>query len=483
MMGRLVSFVVLVVVTSFLLVLSYQVVSVFLLPLFLAAVAVLLFRPAYLLFLRWCRGRRYVAAALMTTSVMLAVLVPFVVGFLVAGIEAAQLIDKLEGGALQKKLSRLRSGIGLDYPYAAECRFIESSLSQLLDEASAGVTATGNPRALAILLDEFRRLHAQVAERPPEPIVPNPDPVIRAFVTAAESLPGTLAYQQSIETAIRSFRGYQLTLHGGPWAISLKELTNPPGKELRTWTEQIFAVTPGQLATFSGRTGSMIARTVVGLLVFVMATFFWFADGPRIIKTLMELSPLDDRYEEQLLAEFEMLVRAVVAGSIASALAQTILAGLGYWFVGLDSIFLLMALTALMAMVPFVGSTLIWIPVCVWLALGEGRPVAGAGLAIYCVVIVSTVDNIVRPWILLERASLHPLAALIGVLGGAQALGPTGIFVGPIVVAFLQTVLTLLHREFTEMDADNSDGKGDTSSAEAALKLVDVNAPISSPPR
>ena len=75
--------------------------------------------------------------------------------------------------------------------------------------------------------------------------------------------------------------------------------------------------------------------------------------------------------------------------------------------------------------------------------------VAGVALAVYGILIVSTVDNVIRPWIIMERASLHPLAGLLGVLGGVQTLGPFGVFIGPIVVAFLQTMLTLLHREFS----------------------------------
>jgi predicted PurR-regulated permease PerM len=122
-----------------------------------------------------------------------------------------------------------------------------------------------------------------------------------------------------------------------------------------------------------------------------------------------------------------------------------------------------MTLTGLIAMVPFVGAALVWIPVCAWLVIGEGRMLAGVGLAVYCTLIVSTVDNVVRPWILLERASVHPLAALIGVLGGIQAMGPTGVFVGPIVVAFLQTMLTLLHREFADMDSGARTSVGRTS--------------------
>jgi predicted PurR-regulated permease PerM len=113
-------------------------------------------------------------------------------------------------------------------------------------------------------------------------------------------------------------------------------------------------------------------------------------------------------------------------------------------------------------MVPFVGASLIWLPVSVWLIFADGRMMAGTALAIYGLIIISTVDNVIRPWILVEKASLHPLAALVGVLGGIQTLGPTGVFVGPIVVAFLQTILTLLHREFSSDPADT------TSAAESS---------------
>jgi predicted PurR-regulated permease PerM len=109
-----------------------------------------------------------------------------------------------------------------------------------------------------------------------------------------------------------------------------------------------------------------------------------------------------------------------------------------------------MALTGVLAMVPFVGASLVWIPASLWIAVVEGNTSAGIGLALYGLLIISTIDNVIRPWIIVERASLHPLAGLVGVLGGIQAMGPTGVFVGPIVVAFLQTLLTLLHREFSD---------------------------------
>jgi predicted PurR-regulated permease PerM len=73
-------------------------------------------------------------------------------------------------------------------------------------------------------------------------------------------------------------------------------------------------------------------------------------------------------------------------------------------------------------------------------------------LAVYGAAIVSTADNFIKPWVLQGRSKLHPLLALLSVLGGVQTLGPIGILVGPMIVVFLQTLLNILHRELTALD-------------------------------
>lgn len=451
-MSRVISFVVLILATSLLLALFYQVVSVFLLPLFLAAVTVLLLRPLHLLVVRWCNNRRYVAAFLMTTGVLLAVLVPVLTVMLIAGDEAIQLFNRFDTETTRTQLDRARMSLGLDYPFVAECRFIESSLEQLRTDAANGAMARGDSRAIVNITDEFRRMNENSMLYSRSDLQPAVKRLHEALSNAAGSSPGTLAYQQWIEAAVHNFREYRNEMLGGVWMVPLKEMANPTSAEVQRISGQILAITPGGIASLSGATSVAFAKVAFGLLIFVMALFFWFADGPEIVSALMVLSPLEDKYEQQLLTEFQMLVRAVVAGSIASATAQAVLSGIGFWFAGMHSIFLLMALTALLAMVPFVGASLVWIPASLWLAFGEGNMTAGIALAIYGALIVSTVDNVIRPWIIMERASLHPLAGLLGVLGGIQTLGPLGVFIGPIVVAFLQTLLTLLHREFSGDD-------------------------------
>lgn len=443
--------------------LFYQVIAVLLLPLFLAVVLVLLLQPLYTRLLNtrllasW-RGRRYIAAGLMSVAVLLAVLVPAAMALAMVGHEALLLTDQLRDGQLRQKLDRARMQAGLDYPFAEEWRFLSESLDQLAADAARGALAEGHPQALVRIRNEFRSLAERLGEDSHGAPPAESTAVLDLLEVAAQSAPGTFAAQQALQRADTAFRRCRASALGGPWMLTLRELANPSPTELRRWSAQAAVMTSDWLAAIGGATGSVMTRLVMGVVVFVFAVFFWFAEGPQIIRSLMRLSPLEEKYVNELLREFEVLVRAVVAGSLISTMVQALLAGLGYWLAGLDSVFLLIAATALMGMVPFVGATLIWVPAGLWLILGEGRFTAGIFLLCWGTFVVSTIDNLIRPWVLLEQASLHPLAALIGVLGGVQGLGPAGVFVGPLVVAFVQTLLMLLHRELDEVDGDSSPG-------------------------
>jgi predicted PurR-regulated permease PerM len=185
----------------------------------------------------------------------------------------------------------------------------------------------------------------------------------------------------------------------------------------------------------------------------LIATYYFLVDGAEMIKTVMRLSPLDDRYEEELTSEFSKVSRAVVLATLLSAIAQGLLAGIGYYFAGLDLLFLLVALTTLLAMVPFVGAAAVWVPASFYLAFFRDPPntAAAIGLALYGFAVVSMADNVIKPLVLHGQSNLHPLLALLSVLGGVQALGPIGILVGPMVVAFLQALLNMLRRELDTM--------------------------------
>ena len=205
------------------------------------------------------------------------------------------------------------------------------------------------------------------------------------------------------------------------------------------------------LTPLAVRTTQFLGKTLVGLLVMVLATYYFFADGALMVQAIRRLSPLEGNRTEELLDQFDDVTRAVVAATLLSAFVQGLLAGLGFYVAGVGSVFLLTALSMLLTLVPFVGAAIVWVPVCLWLYAMEGRTAAAVILAVYCIAVVSMVDNLVKPMVLHGRSNLHPLLALLSVLGGAQALGPIGIFVGPMVVAFLQTLLNMVHAELNSM--------------------------------
>lgn len=205
------------------------------------------------------------------------------------------------------------------------------------------------------------------------------------------------------------------------------------------------------LAPLALRTTQFLGQTLVGLIVMVLGVYYFFADGEIMVQAIRRLSPLEGNRTQELLDQFDQVTRAVVVATLLSAFVQGLLAGVGFYVVGVGSVFLLTALCMLLTLVPFVGAAIVWVPVCLWLYAVEGRATAAILLAAYCIGVVSMVDNLVKPLVLHGRSNLHPLLALLSVLGGAQALGPIGIFVGPMAVAFLQTLLNMVHAELNSM--------------------------------
>jgi hypothetical protein len=232
---------------------------------------------------------------------------------------------------------------------------------------------------------------------------------------------------------------------------------NPTRQQVEELRAQLLALlgleSLGGLAVSTGTAiGRALLALIFGLVVMTIALYYFLADGPEMIESLMHLSPLDRRHVSQLLAEFDKVSRAVVLATLLSAVAQGILGGIGYWLAGFESVFLLTVLTLVLAMIPFVGAAAVWAPCCLWLFFVDGRTAAAVILAVYGVAIISAVDNLIKPYVLHGQSNLHPLLALLSVLGGVQALGPIGIFVGPMAVAFLQALLHMLQGEMKDIE-------------------------------
>jgi len=188
----------------------------------------------------------------------------------------------------------------------------------------------------------------------------------------------------------------------------------------------------------------------LGLLTALVTMFYVLVDWSRLACRLERVLPLDPRHTRALILEVREVGRDAFVGTVATAVIQGILAGLGYWALGVPRPAAWGALTCLGSLVPVVGSMIVWGSISVWLGL-EGHPVRGIALFLWGVLIVtSMVDYVIRPRIVGRTTKTHPLLMLVSLLGGTLVLGLPGLIVGPIVMAFFVAVLRLHERETDE---------------------------------
>jgi predicted PurR-regulated permease PerM len=197
--------------------------------------------------------------------------------------------------------------------------------------------------------------------------------------------------------------------------------------------------------------GLNIAEGIFQLSLSVMMAFFFYLNGDRITVRIREAGKriLGD-YGHHLITVTGQTVKGVVYGILGTALAQGILAGVGFWVVGVPSAFLLGLLTFFLSMIPF-GPPLVWIPVTIWVFL-SGHMGWGIFMALWGFLIISGVDNIIRPYLISRGANLPFVLVLLGVLGGLLAFGFIGIFLGPTLLAIGYS----LAREFLRSKPDGT---------------------------
>ncbi len=469
-MSRIVSLVALVVVVLVVGALSYKVMASFLLPMFLAVLLVVIFRPLHQWFLGRFRGRDRLAALATTASILIIVLLPTLLIFAHAADEAYHLATASDRDAVAQRLTALRQRFNLELPPTAALDQLDQ-IQSTLEQLHVGSPLVPKPKQVPeelqtvdALEHQTKLLRAELGLDGPPPekdyLVQRREAQNESWLSLHERVealrkakPDSPEFDAALTDVSASFDAFRETVLGAALTRWLRRQVNPDEEQRAALVAKVQEIA-GPLVL---GTGQFLGSLLIGLGVMIISLYYFLADGPAMIRTLMRLSPLDDRYEEQLLTEFATVSRAVVVATLLSAFAQGLLASIGYFFAGFESVFLLTVLTMFLAMIPFVGAAGVWGGCALWLFFFEERIGAAIALAIYGAAVVSMIDNLIKPLVLHGQSSLHPLLALLSVLGGVKALGPIGIFVGPMGVAFLQALLNMLHTELTSI---NDAGKG-----------------------
>jgi predicted PurR-regulated permease PerM len=196
-----------------------------------------------------------------------------------------------------------------------------------------------------------------------------------------------------------------------------------------------------------------VARFTIDTLITLVILFFFFREGKDWAMRAGRLTPLSPAQVSHLYRNISDTIIANVYGILSVGAIQGLLTGLALRIVGMPSSLLLGLAAAFASIIPVVGSALVWVPAAIYL-LVSGAIWKGVFLLIWGAVVISSVDNFVRPWVISGRVELHPMVLLFFILGGVEAFGFLGLFLGPVVASVLAALVVMLREELGEPPAE-----------------------------
>jgi len=195
-------------------------------------------------------------------------------------------------------------------------------------------------------------------------------------------------------------------------------------------------------------------KAVFYFFIMIFALYYFFRDGAITVDKMKRLMPLPPQQTDTAFKQMRDVIEATMYGGVAIALLQGFLGGLIFLLVGLPSPVFWGALMAFLSFIPLVGAFLVYIPAGIILIIG-GSTVKGLVVVLFGSLVISQIDNLLRPYFISGRTSLHPLLLFFTLLGGIAIFGLLGIVMGPIIAAAFVILLNVLemrlHPEVDEL--------------------------------
>ena len=254
----------------------------------------------------------------------------------------------------------------------------------------------------------------------------------------AHVVPGGPGYFEAIRRA--SF--YQ-------WFLAKAKGLGMPEPDLGAVAAKAIGIVSEFLVSRSASIFSGITHFVVNFFVMIFALYYLLLRGPGILHELSQLSPLPPEHEEKIMEKFRAVSRATLGGSLATALIHGTAGGVIFFFFGLPSPLLWGAVMAVLSLIPVVGTALVWAPLVVYYIL-TGAVWKGIILLAIFVVVVGTIDNVVKPVFIGRGAEIDTLWIFLSVLGGIGVFGFLGLILGPFLVTICLVLVEIYKVEFRD---------------------------------
>lgn len=196
-----------------------------------------------------------------------------------------------------------------------------------------------------------------------------------------------------------------------------------------------------------------LPNKILNFFIMIFMLYYLLKEGEVLSEKIENMIPLKKGLKAKILDETKEVTRAVIYGSLLTALIQGIVGGIGFAIFGIPSPIFWGFLMALFALIPMVGTGIIWVPAAIILLVdgiinSEGILIGkGIALLIYGILVISLIDNFIKPKLIGSKVRMHPAIILIGILGGLSFFGITGIILGPLILALFTTLIKIYGEE------------------------------------
>jgi predicted PurR-regulated permease PerM len=200
-----------------------------------------------------------------------------------------------------------------------------------------------------------------------------------------------------------------------------------------------------------------VAKILLRFFLMIFMVFYFLREGRGMVQKIKYLAPLLTHQEDVIIDSLQRVARAVLFGSLFIALLQGLVGALGLYLVGIQPLFW-GTMMAMAALIPVIGTGLIWAPLSIYLYF-FASPTSAAFFLLWNIILVTSIDTVLRPVLMRKAAQVSPFYIFFAILGGIHAFGVLGIFYGPLILTFVMVMLKIYSEEYNEVLTSRSDFK------------------------
>jgi predicted PurR-regulated permease PerM len=259
-------------------------------------------------------------------------------------------------------------------------------------------------------------------------------------------IPMTFVGQRLVLQAVNGAQLIETKVSSGEWRRALEAHPLLASLPDRIERQIDLAGTIKSLTTWLSTTAGSIVKgsmlQVISLCVTFYLLFFMLRDRRTALRSLRSHSPFTEPEIDRLVRRVGETIHATIYGLLVVSFVQGLLGGLMFWWLGLPAPLLWGVVMALLAVVPILGAFVVWLPAALFL-LVEGSAGKALMLVLWGMLVVGTIDNLLRPMLVGNRLKLHTALAFISVVGGLLLFGPAGIILGPVALTVTAALLEI----------------------------------------